>query len=265
MRAGVPESRCLASGFAHLRRRASRAAMFPFAALRARSRPLVHGVEVLQAQLGRDRRDVARPGRRLFSTWMMLRVVEAARDLHDRVDTRGCGLRNWLPEAFPLARAADEAGDVDELDGGRDDLVGVYDAVEGGEPLVRDDDDADVRLDGAEGKVRRFCLRRAKRVEERGFADVRKTDDPDRKSHLDARATMDADAERGAPDGRSIPSRVGCASGAACSLESNVTCPAPREGRAVRWMIGGRQDDALVPSLACSRFCDARTDSLAKT
>ena len=77
-----------------------------------------------------------------------------------------------IAEPFALRRAADEARDVDELDGRRDGLRGVDERVERREPGVRNRHHAGVRLDGAERIVLRADPRRREGVEERALAAV---------------------------------------------------------------------------------------------
>ena len=139
---------------------------------------LVHRLQVLEAELHGHRVDI---GHRIDAVLDVhdVRVVEAPGDLDDRVhlaDVR----QELVAETFPLVRAPDEARDVDEVDRRRQDAVRVDHGVERREPRVGHLHDADVRLDGAEGVVRRFCLGRRQRVEERRLADVGESDDADR-------------------------------------------------------------------------------------
>ena len=84
----------------------------------------------------------------------------------------------FVAEAFALRRALDEAGDVHEFNRRRDDDVGFGDFCEQLEPRVRHGDDADVRVNGAEGIIRRLGLARARDgVEQGGFAHVGQSDD----------------------------------------------------------------------------------------
>ena len=103
-------------------------------------------------------------------------VVEAADDVDDGVGLADVG-EELVAEAFAFAGASDEAGDVDEFDDGGLDLLGLDDFSELGEAGVRDFDDADVGLDGAEGVVGSFDAGFGQRVEKGGFADVGQADD----------------------------------------------------------------------------------------
>ena len=99
-----------------------------------------------------------------------VRVLEAAHDLDDRVDLADV-LEELVAQTLSLSRRLDQAGDVHELDGRRDDPRGLRDPGERLEPLVGHRDDADVRLDRAERVVRRLGLSRAReRVEERAIS-----------------------------------------------------------------------------------------------
>ena len=55
---------------------------------------------------------------------MHVLILEAAHDLHDRVDLADVR-QELVAQALALARAFDQPGDVDELDRGRDDRLGL--------------------------------------------------------------------------------------------------------------------------------------------
>jgi hypothetical protein len=83
-----------------------------------------------------------------------------------------------VAEAFALAGAGDEAGDVHELDGGGDDDVGLGDFLQDVGALVGHGDDAHIGIDGAERVVGRFRLAGAgEGVEKSGLAHIGETDD----------------------------------------------------------------------------------------
>jgi hypothetical protein len=84
-------------------------------------------------------------------------------------------LRNWLPRL--------EAGDVDELDDGRDDALGLDDLRQLLQPRVRQLDDADVGLDGAEGIVLGGDAGLRQGIEQGGLADVGQADDAAFEAH----------------------------------------------------------------------------------
>ena len=98
------------------------------ASLATRSRRFVHRLEVGEHQLGVDDLDVAHRIDRARHV-EDVRVLEAAHDLHDGVHLADVG-EELVAEPFALARALHQAGDVHELDGGRDDDVGLGDLRE---------------------------------------------------------------------------------------------------------------------------------------
>ena len=109
--------------------------------------------------------------------------LEAAQHMDDRVDFADVR-EELVAEPFALRRAAHQPGDVDELDLGLDLLRRLGDRLDPVEPRVRDGDAADIRLDRAEGIVRR--LRRGglrQRVEKRRFANIRQADNAAAKAH----------------------------------------------------------------------------------
>ena len=106
-------------------------------------------------------------------------VVEASDDVNDGVALADVG-EKLVTEAGAVRGSLDETGDVDELDGGWDDVVrlGAGDGGESLEALVGDRDDAAVGLDGAErvvGSLRGAVLDQS--IEQGGLADVGQADD----------------------------------------------------------------------------------------
>jgi hypothetical protein len=111
-----------------------------------------------------------------------VRVVEAADDVGDRRDLADVA-EELVAEALAAVGAGDEAGDVDELDGGGDDrrdavALGV-EAGQGVEARVRNRDDADVAIDRGEGVVGGLDAGPRDGVEQGALPDVGKTDDAD--------------------------------------------------------------------------------------
>ena len=102
-------------------------------------------------------------------------VVEAAEDVYDGVGFTDVG-EEFVAEAFALAGALDESGDVDDFHGGGDDVGGLHELDEAVEALVGYSDDADVGLYGAEGKVSRLCFGVAKAVKKCRFSHVGESD-----------------------------------------------------------------------------------------
>ena len=103
-------------------------------------------------------------------------IVEAAHDVDNGVRAADV-LKELVAETRTLARALDEARDVDKFDDGGGLLLGVVHLGELIEALVGNGHHADVRLDGAEGVVGALRARVGDRVEESGLADIRQSDD----------------------------------------------------------------------------------------
>ena len=136
--------------------------------------PLDH-FKVCHDEFGVDDVDVAqRIGRTLDVR--DVRVLKATDNVDDRVaaaDVR----EELVAETLAFRRALDEACDVDELDDGGRELLGVVLVAQPFEPLVRHGHDADVRVDGAERVVVRGDTRVRDGVEQSGLADIRQPDD----------------------------------------------------------------------------------------
>jgi len=131
------------------------------------------GVHVGEDQLGVDDFDVAHGVNRAADVGDVA-IFKAAHHMYDGVYLTDVA-EEFVAQAFTLARAFDEAGNVHEFDGGRHQLRGPGDLRKHGEALIRHGDDAGVRLDGAEGII--GCLRLAgagDSVKKGGFANVRK-------------------------------------------------------------------------------------------
>ena len=111
-------------------------------------------------------------------------VVEAADHLDDGVGLSDVG-EELVAEPFAFGGAFDEACDIDEGNGGRNDLFAAGLERERLEARVGHFDDADIGIDGAEGIVFRGDLFASQRVEEGRFADVRKADDSAREVRHD--------------------------------------------------------------------------------
>ena len=103
-------------------------------------------------------------------------VLEAPDDVDYGVALPDGG-EELVPQSLPVARPLDEPGDVDEFESRGHDLDALVDDAQHGEAGVGHLDYARVRLDGAEGVIRRLgALRLGEGVEEGGFSDVRETD-----------------------------------------------------------------------------------------
>src|SRR5690606_31486172 len=103
-----------------------------------------HGFKVGQGQFGVDRVDVAR---RVDASFDMQDVsaLEAADDVKNRVDLADVG-QELVAQPLTAAGPADDTGDVDDADGGGDDLFTLDELLDDVEPLVGNGDNADVRF-----------------------------------------------------------------------------------------------------------------------
>ena len=154
----------------------------PRGALLRRGYAFLEALEVGEHQLGLDR---LRIGDRIDAALDVGHVAafEAAQHVDDGIDFADVR-QELVAKPVALRRSADQAGDVDELDLGFDLLRRLGDLADSVEPLVGNGDAADVRLDRAEGIVRRLRRRGlGQRIEKRGFTDIRKPDDAAAKAH----------------------------------------------------------------------------------
>ena len=172
----------------------------------------LQAVEVGKHQLGLDRLGV---GHRIDAALDMGDVVilEAAQHMHDRVDLADVG-EELVAQPFALRGAAHQAGDVDEGDAGRDDLLRLGDRRDLVQPRIGHRDFAGVRLDGAERIVRGLRGGRPRqRVEQCRFADVGKPNDPAFEAHggevLSRRPEFDQGYGRKDRRSSSLRSRLG--------------------------------------------------------
>lgn len=98
------------------------------------------------------------------TTWMMASVVRNVR-------------KELVAEALTLGRALDKACNVDEFDRGGREFLRLMQIAQPLQTRIRHGHDADIRIDGAEGVVIGGNARICDRVEQRGLADVRQSDD----------------------------------------------------------------------------------------
>ncbi len=142
---------------------------------------LFGGLQIGQGQFGFDDFDV---GDRvdLAGDVDHVGIFEAAHDVNDGIgfaDVR----EELVAQAFALARAGDQARDVDEFDGGGQDAFGLDDFGQLLQARIRHFDDADVGLDGAERIVLGGDAGAGQSVEESRFANVGQADDAALQSH----------------------------------------------------------------------------------
>ena len=107
-------------------------------------------------------------------------VLEAAHHVDDGVDLADV-VEELVAEAFTLARALHQSGDIDELHRGGHDTLRRHQLLEAGQPGVGHHHDAGVGLDGRKRVVGNERTRGRERVEERGLADVGEADDTESK------------------------------------------------------------------------------------
>src|SRR5690606_11752877 len=102
--------------------------------------------------------------------------------VHDGIGFANVG-QELVAQAFALRGASHQAGDVDELDHGGHDALGLDDVGQLREARVGNLDHADIGLDGAERVV--FCgnARLGERIEEGRLTDVGQTNDATLQSH----------------------------------------------------------------------------------
>ncbi len=155
VRTGLPSSRCFTSR-SHSGIASFSIGSLPLAALRALSRRLLDRVEVLQAQLGVDGRDVGERVDLVLDVDHVV-VVEAAHDVRHRVDLTDVA-QERIAQALTLRSAAHQARDVHEADRGQHLFVGLDQLHQRRDALVGDAHDADVRLDRAERKLAASAL-----------------------------------------------------------------------------------------------------------
>ncbi|OIQ81649.1 hypothetical protein GALL_365730 [mine drainage metagenome] len=142
---------------------------------------LLHGAEVGQAQLGLDDADV---GQRVDMAGDVdhVLVLEAAHDVDDGVGFADVG-EELVAQAFALAGAGHEPGDVDELHHGRQHALRLDDGGELLQTRIGHLDHAHIGFDGAEGVVLGGDGALGQRVEERGLAHVGQSHDAAFEAH----------------------------------------------------------------------------------
>ena len=136
---------------------------------------LVDGLQVSEDEFGLNRRHVA------FGIHTSIDVddVIVFKNADDFTDGIGLtdGGQELVAESFAFAGAAHDAGDVDKVDGGRQDALGTEDLGENRQSRVGDRDHAHVWFDRGEGVVRRQNVVLGESVKEGGLAHIGKSDD----------------------------------------------------------------------------------------
>ena len=144
--------------------------------------PLLEAFEVGEHQFGLDRVGV---GDRIDPPLDMgdVAALEASQHVDDRVDLADVA-EELVAQPFALGGAADQPGNVDELELGLDLLRRFGDPGDLVEPRIGDRDPADIGLDRAEGIIGRLRRRRlGQRIEQGRFADIGQADDTATKTH----------------------------------------------------------------------------------
>ncbi|MCY1296803.1 hypothetical protein D9M70_462140 [compost metagenome] len=142
---------------------------------------LFHGSQVGQREFGVDDLDV-RQRVHLAGHVDHVVVFETAHHVGDGVGFADIG-QELVAQAFALGRARDQAGDVDELDRGRQDALRLDDFGQAAEPRIRHFDHAHVGLDRAERIVFGGDAGLGQGIEQRGLADVGQADDAAFEAH----------------------------------------------------------------------------------
>ena len=109
-------------------------------------------------------------------------ILEAAYDVGDSIGFADVG-QEFVAQTFTFRGAFHQAGDVNELHGGRYDSLRLDDGGQGFEACIGHRHDAAVRLDGAEGEVLCRDPGFGEGVEQGGLADVGQADDAAIESH----------------------------------------------------------------------------------
>ena len=155
----------------------------------ATARPLRHlqcppleTFEVGEHQLRLDRLGIAD---RIDRTFDMdhIAIRETAQDVRDGVDLANVS-EKLVAESLAAGGAANQSGNVDKFKLGRDDFCRFCEACRNLDPLVRHGDPPDIRFDGAERVIRRFCRSGCgERIEQGRFADIRQSDNATTETH----------------------------------------------------------------------------------
>ena len=110
-------------------------------------------------------------------------IGETAQDMGNGVDLANMP-EKLVAEALAAGGAADQPGDIDKFQLGRDDLGRFAEARGDIEPFVGNRHSPEIWLDRAERVIRRLGRGgRGQRIEERGFADIRQSDNAAAETH----------------------------------------------------------------------------------
>ncbi|MNB69589.1 hypothetical protein D3C75_161210 [compost metagenome] len=140
------------------------------------------GVEIRQGQFGVDDVDVVSRVNFVVNVDDVV-VFEAANHVANRFGFADVG-QELVTQTFTFGRALDQAGDVDEFHGGRQDTLWLDDLGQLVQTRIGHRHHTGVRFNGAEREVGCFDTRFGQRVEQGGFAYVRQADDTAFESHV---------------------------------------------------------------------------------
>ena len=141
----------------------------------------LYGLQVAQLQLGVDHLLVAHGVDCAVDVGHVV-VVEAAQHVNDGIGLAYVG-QKLVAQALALAGAFHKAGNVDNLDGGGHDALGVHKLGQLVEAIIGDGDHPHIGLDGAERKVCRLRLGVRQAVEQSGLAHVGESHNTTLKCH----------------------------------------------------------------------------------
>ncbi|EGJ77201.1 putative GTP-dependent nucleic acid-binding protein EngD [Streptomyces sp. Tu6071] len=207
--------------------------------LREAREDLLDRLEVGEDQLGVDRLDVVLRGDLAVDVHDVV-VLEGADHLADRV--RLADVREELvAQSLALARAAHDAGDVDEVHRRGEDTGRTEQLGELRQPGVRHAHDAHVRLDRREGVVRGQHVVLREGVEEGGLADIGQADDTDACAH--GSLTKSARESEGGPSRyrEAVRGRPGTVRQQGRRGQKRVSRTAGHGARRLRWCGGATQ------------------------
>ena len=144
--------------------------------------PPFQAIEIGEHQLGLHRFDI---GDRIDAALDMghVGILETAHHVDDGVDLADI-TQELVAEPLALRGAAHQAGDIDKGEPRRHNDGRLGERRQRIEPLIRNCDLADIRLDGTERIIRRLggsCFRQ--RIEERRLADIGQADDAAFEAH----------------------------------------------------------------------------------
>jgi hypothetical protein len=136
---------------------------------------VIDHIEIGHREFEVDDADIIERIDRSFVVTENLRVIEAAHHFHDRIAFAD-GRQELVAQALAFGGAFDQAGDIVEIEGGIDLALRLEHVGQKIEPLIGNEADPGVRIDGGERIILRQDVRIGNRVEQSGFAHVRKTD-----------------------------------------------------------------------------------------